>query len=104
MDGIIYQAVRNNVQCNYWFRNFIETEGIGSLKNKNRYICVGLDSCLKILDKIFLQGRFVAISNNVFNSIKMSQKRYRVCSGMTINYMKQNVYHPYLCLQNNSRF
>jgi len=34
MDGIIYQAVRNNVQCNYWFRNFIETEGIVSLKKK----------------------------------------------------------------------
>jgi len=54
MDGIIYQAVRNNVQCNYWFRNFIETEGIGSLKNKNRYICVVHNSCLKIHDQIFI--------------------------------------------------
>lgn len=43
MNGIIYQAVRNNVQCNYWFCNFIETEGIDSLKNKFRYTCVGLD-------------------------------------------------------------
>jgi len=54
MDGIIYQAVRNNVQCNYWFRHFIETEGIGTLKNKNRYICVGHNSCLKIHHKIFI--------------------------------------------------